>query len=250
MKAKPDTVSGASWSPCPFAGSTTRGPWPAPSTKPWQLAWADTLYGALDFIVTPSGEWIFLELNPNGQWAWITPTRHLMSNDARIRLGYLGYTPTVVTGNGAHGYPPNAPYDAILATCALRRIPADWLTQAAPGTRIVAPLATGLIALEVTSPEHASGRFLTPGGFFMPLRDTHQNDKPTTPSPGPRRDPRPTDLGPLQTFYEDHLRFLLTVALPDVRTGQHGPAFEDLTICDTTGSTVRLDRTENGALRS
>lgn len=43
------------------------------------LRHADLLYGALDFIVTPNGEWIFLELNPNGQWAWITPTRHLIT---------------------------------------------------------------------------------------------------------------------------------------------------------------------------
>ncbi|MGH4016973.1 MAG: methyltransferase domain-containing protein [Pseudonocardiaceae bacterium] len=48
-----------------------------------------------------------------------------LSNDARTRLDHVGYTPTVVTGNGAHGYAPNAPYDAILATCALRRIPAE-----------------------------------------------------------------------------------------------------------------------------
>jgi ATP-grasp ribosomal peptide maturase len=28
-------------------------------------------FGALDFIVTPGGDWTFLEVNPNGQWAWI-----------------------------------------------------------------------------------------------------------------------------------------------------------------------------------
>ncbi len=28
-------------------------------------------YGALDFIVTPSDDWYFLEVNPNGQWLWI-----------------------------------------------------------------------------------------------------------------------------------------------------------------------------------
>lgn len=28
-------------------------------------------YGALDFVVTPDGRWVFLELNPNGQWGWI-----------------------------------------------------------------------------------------------------------------------------------------------------------------------------------
>ena len=28
-------------------------------------------FAALDFIVTPDGEHVFLEANPNGQWAWI-----------------------------------------------------------------------------------------------------------------------------------------------------------------------------------
>jgi glutathione synthase/RimK-type ligase-like ATP-grasp enzyme len=31
----------------------------------------DLRFGALDFLVTPDGEWVFLEINPNGQWAWI-----------------------------------------------------------------------------------------------------------------------------------------------------------------------------------
>jgi glutathione synthase/RimK-type ligase-like ATP-grasp enzyme len=28
-------------------------------------------FAAMDFVVTPDGEWWFLEANPNGQWAWI-----------------------------------------------------------------------------------------------------------------------------------------------------------------------------------
>jgi hypothetical protein len=28
-------------------------------------------FGAIDLILTPEGEYIFLEINPNGQWAWI-----------------------------------------------------------------------------------------------------------------------------------------------------------------------------------
>jgi ATP-grasp ribosomal peptide maturase len=28
-------------------------------------------FGAVDFVVAPDGEWWFLEVNPNGQWAWI-----------------------------------------------------------------------------------------------------------------------------------------------------------------------------------
>lgn len=29
------------------------------------------VFGCIDMIVTPSGEYIFLEINPNGQWLWI-----------------------------------------------------------------------------------------------------------------------------------------------------------------------------------
>ena len=28
-------------------------------------------FGAIDMILTPAGEYVFLEINPNGQWAWI-----------------------------------------------------------------------------------------------------------------------------------------------------------------------------------
>lgn len=31
----------------------------------------DLKFGAIDMILTPEGEYYFLEINPNGQWAWI-----------------------------------------------------------------------------------------------------------------------------------------------------------------------------------
>lgn len=31
----------------------------------------DLVFGCIDMIVTPKGEYIFLEINPNGQWLWI-----------------------------------------------------------------------------------------------------------------------------------------------------------------------------------
>lgn len=31
----------------------------------------DLQYGAFDFIVNKKGEWVFLEVNPNGQWQWL-----------------------------------------------------------------------------------------------------------------------------------------------------------------------------------
>lgn len=35
---------------------------------------AELRYGAFDFIVTPGGEWVFLECNPAGQFLWIEHT--------------------------------------------------------------------------------------------------------------------------------------------------------------------------------
>jgi glutathione synthase/RimK-type ligase-like ATP-grasp enzyme len=28
-------------------------------------------YGAIDLVLTPDGRYVFLEVNPNGQWLWI-----------------------------------------------------------------------------------------------------------------------------------------------------------------------------------
>lgn len=28
-------------------------------------------FGAFDFVITPDGEWVMLECNPNGQWLWL-----------------------------------------------------------------------------------------------------------------------------------------------------------------------------------
>jgi hypothetical protein len=80
----------------------------------------------------------------------------------------------------------------------------------------------------------------------MPLQDNNHRTSPPHRHTAPSATRTPPELGPPQTFYEDHLRFLLTVALPDVSTGQHGSELEDLTISDSAGSTARLDRTDNG----
>ena len=29
-------------------------------------------YGAIDLIETPNGDFVFLEVNPSGQWGWIS----------------------------------------------------------------------------------------------------------------------------------------------------------------------------------
>lgn len=82
----------------------------------------------------------------------------------------------------------------------------------------------------------------------MPLRDTPDGgaieiDHEATAG---QHQPRCTRLGPRDTFYQQHMRFLLTVALPDVSVGQHGPSLDDLIIRDCIGSSARLDRTDSG----
>ncbi|WP_285758821.1 MvdC/MvdD family ATP grasp protein [Helicobacter heilmannii] len=46
------------------------------------LDWMCLEYGALDFIVTPENEWIFLEINCMGQWLWIEDLTNLGISNA------------------------------------------------------------------------------------------------------------------------------------------------------------------------
>ncbi|EGX55819.1 O-methyltransferase [Streptomyces zinciresistens K42] len=89
---------------------------------------------------------------------------------ARRHLAAAGHRPGVVTGDGARGVPERAPYDRIIATCALPSVPRAWLAQCRPGGRVLAPLANGLLALTVRDAEHAEGRFLPTPAYFVPLR--------------------------------------------------------------------------------
>jgi glutathione synthase/RimK-type ligase-like ATP-grasp enzyme len=46
----------------------------------------DLAFGALDFIVTPEGRWVLLEINPNGQWYWIERETGLPISKAMAEL--------------------------------------------------------------------------------------------------------------------------------------------------------------------
>lgn len=43
-------------------------------------------FGAIDMIVTPGGEYVFVEINPNGQWLWIEQLTNLPISEALIEL--------------------------------------------------------------------------------------------------------------------------------------------------------------------
>ncbi|NJP78494.1 methyltransferase domain-containing protein [Streptomyces sp. AA8] len=118
---------------------------------------------------------------------------------ARDHLTEAGFHPEVVTGDGALGCPWRAPFDRILATCAVSRVPPAWIAQTRPDGLILAPLATGLLALRVTDATHAEGRFLRTPAYFVPLR-------------GGAAAPVPRIRGlPCRLLQSERFRFLLTL---------------------------------------
>ncbi len=46
------------------------------------MALAGLMFSALDFVVTPDGDWVFLESNSVGQYGWLTPTLGTAVSDA------------------------------------------------------------------------------------------------------------------------------------------------------------------------
>ncbi|CAL9569517.1 Protein-L-isoaspartate O-methyltransferase [Streptomyces sp. enrichment culture] len=125
-----------------------------------------------------------------------------ITESARRHLDAAGYHPAVVTGDGARGVPERAPYDRIIATCALPAVPRAWVAQCRPGGRILTPLATGLVALTVRDAGHAEGRFLSTPAYFVPLRGGERAAEP--PAPGLSGIPR-------RARDDDRFRFLLAL---------------------------------------
>ncbi len=165
----------------------------------------------------------------------INPT---LVDTARDRLASLGYTPAVHTAHGGHGYPPNAPYDRIIATCGVPRIPTEWIEQTQPNGIIVAPLAGGLVRVREGAAADANGRFVC-SAYFMPLR----SDQPQA---AERPEFRWADAGnarpsPLRgaDLWDNTLRFMLTLAVPGLSYAyQDGPA--DTMIWHPDGSWCHL----------
>jgi protein-L-isoaspartate O-methyltransferase len=111
-----------------------------------------------------------------------------ITESARRHLAAAGHHPAVVTGDGARGVPERAPFDRIIVTCTLASVPRGWLAQCTPGARILAPFATGLIALTVHDAAHAEGRFLPTPAYFVPLRgETRPATEPPDLAALPRR---------------------------------------------------------------
>ncbi|MBL1088746.1 MULTISPECIES: ATP-grasp peptide maturase system methyltransferase [Streptomyces] len=91
---------------------------------------------------------------------------------ADAALETAGFSTWTVTGDGLLGHPRRAPYDRVIATCAVRRIPHTWIRQTKPGGVILAtigswPYGTGLAKVTVGEDGTAEGRIIGRSSFMQ-----------------------------------------------------------------------------------
>lgn len=97
-----------------------------------------------------------------------------LARSAEARLQRLGYENVKVRcGDGYLGWPEAAPFDGIIITCALPRLPQPLIDQLAEGGRLVAPMGKEGELQILTVFEKRAGRLLKReegGCFFVPMR--------------------------------------------------------------------------------
>lgn len=94
-----------------------------------------------------------------------------LAERARERLLCAGFGPLVITGDGTQGWPARAPFDRVISTAAVKRVPYHWIAQTRPGGKILTPWGNAfhngvLATLRVGPDGTAHGRFDGKVGFM------------------------------------------------------------------------------------
>jgi protein-L-isoaspartate(D-aspartate) O-methyltransferase len=94
---------------------------------------------------------------------WTVEIHPALAERARKTLDALGYdNVSVRTGDGFRGWPEAAPFDAMLVTAAVPRLPQELLKQLKPNGRAVMPVGEADSVQElVLLTKHPDGRLLT-----------------------------------------------------------------------------------------
>lgn len=90
--------------------------------------------------------------------------------NARNRLGFEGYRPRLLVGDGRIA-DLGGPWDRIIATCETSTVPPEWIRQCKAGAVLVVNTGYGPARLTVASDGTATGRFIDGFSAFMPARD-------------------------------------------------------------------------------
>ncbi|SHJ45942.1 Protein-L-isoaspartate O-methyltransferase [Nocardiopsis flavescens] len=158
-------------------------------------------------LVGPTGQVTSLEIDPD------------VAAHARVRLEGTGVR--LITG----ALPPGTgAYDAVIATCAVSRVPSEWLASARPGAVVVTPWAASSdwqrtpVAALVRGPDGtATGPFVCDAMF---MHDRTQR-VPDGDFPGLGRRPEATSVLPFTSgeVVEHGLLTRLMLMLPGIRVG-------------------------------
>lgn len=151
---------------------------------------------------------------------------------ARQRLARIGCHPILLAADGAAGLPEYAPFDRIIATCAVPAVPWAWVEQTSPDGVILTDLKTALGAGNLVRltryPDRAEGHFDPTYAAFMDLRHHPTNQAPDRPRP--RRQPtstpeqRTTTLNPRTPWDSQVVWFLASFDLgADISLGYRHP---------------------------
>ncbi|TYC66280.1 methyltransferase domain-containing protein [Streptomyces sp. CB01881] len=162
-----------------------------------------------------------------------------VARQARASLNAAALNVEVICGDGALGWSPGLPYDRIISTCAVRRVPKAWIEQTKPGGIIVTPWDSPMLGwclLKLTIERgQTHGRF-SPHSSFMLMRNQRTNLRifRDVVRDGQRPGRSTTRLSPwLVGGNHWEARFALGLTLDDVwTTWEHEP--------DVPGVTTRL----------
>ncbi|MFD3519395.1 methyltransferase domain-containing protein [Streptomyces sp. NPDC058653] len=168
-----------------------------------------------------------------------------LAAEAERNLKAVGHTPEVVRGDAGAGRPAGAPYERIIATFSVDRIPSAWLEQTEPGGRVVTPWNSawcggyGTLVLTTAPDGGGEGRFHD-FASFMPMRESAPSaaDVPTEDGATPERRAS-SALSPWSVAGGDlNAEFHVGLAVPGAccvwdTSGEHAPARLD--VADDSG---------------
>ena len=180
---------------------------------------------------------------------------------ARDRLAELGYTPVLVADDGALGLPEHAPFDRIIATCAVPAVPWAWIDQLAPGGEVLTDVkiainAGSLVKLRRAG-DRAEGRFDPVWAGFMNLHPEPTAAGPAARAARARRGPgvegRTSAVEARTPWASLLVWFLAAFEIgPDVSIGYTGtditrpPSAVRISTLDGSWAEIGIDAAENG----
>ncbi len=109
-----------------------------------------------------------------GAEVWSIELEAELASEATTRLASLGYRVSVRCGDGALGWPDEAPFARIVGTAAAETVPDAWFEQLAPRGRLVTPLGPAwgeqwLVCFDKAEDGQVTRRDILPVRF-VPLR--------------------------------------------------------------------------------